>query len=436
MARMLIGGLRPAFLRGRIAARRERDKGPSVYVYFNHGIKLLATALVGRGLRVCGDRAGEPGVTPLRYDHLLALPPTGLRAAARRLRERLQLLMQGGADSGLKFRGFDYAPFLLPGIAAYLRRRLPMDLIRMAQAIALMRRYRVDLTIINGDTAAMYAAIGYARRHGGRVLHVDHGMNMFRQGLRDGFLNQEHVTYVVHGTDHANAYGSSLSEGHRPRRVLLGNPATSVMNPVIGRRANPPGRRVLMANYTPHYANRSDRLYHYDRYMRDLLTAAGKLVESAVRLSYRPHHGEDPRYIDWMLEAKGLRGRVSLDTSSSFEEALANHDVFVANTTSCIYQALYAGWPTIFYDPQMNPEHFIGMPVAQDIGPPVASSPGELVQKIIAAFDPGSEIATFPERFRTVHAERFIGRHASRAHEVIADFIRDELVGTSKQIAA
>lgn len=428
LARAFVGGFRPTYLLARLkAALGNRDK-PGVYVYFNHGLRLIAEVLTERGdLRVYGDRTDIPGIVPLRYDHLWAMPSRSLRKAAFRLRQRLEILATQKKNLTLVFDGFDYGAFLLPGIRALLERRLPTDLIRISQGFKLMRRFGINLTVINGDTAAMYAAIGNSRESDHRVVYVDHGLNLYHQGLRNVSLNQPHVAYVTHGTDHLQAYGSDLPEQSKPRRPLLGNPAFALMDKIRDLRADPPGRRVLMANYTPHYANHCGRFHDYDSYMRDLLTAARVLLNQGATVTYRPHHGENPPYITHMIEAMGLTGRVTVDGSGSFEEALSGHDVFVANTTSCIYQALYAGWPTVFFDLGMDMDYLIGMPAATDIFRPIAQTSEQLVEMVGAAFDPASEVSQFPARFKDELGHRFVGSDAALSHQAIADFISREL---------
>ena len=164
--------------------------------------------------------------------------------------------------------------------------------------------------------------------------------------------------------------------------------------------------------------------------------AARDLIERGMTVTYHPHHGETLAYVSHMIETMGLAGRVRIDDIPDFVEALAEHDVFVANTTSCIYQSLYAGWPTIFYDPEPESEHLLGLPVADDIFRPMASSPAELVDLILSCADPNSPAARFPGAFATTLAPRFIGRDADRADEVIVDFLVDELSADEKRRAA
>ena len=431
LVRSYLGGFRPAYLLGRLKSPFRRKKG-KVYVFLNHGIHLIALALKQHDrVSVFCDLDSDTGAVPLRYDHFFTWPSRSLRGAARRLRHRVREL-EGHASQTFVFDGLDYKPFLLVGIDAYLRHRLLADLIKIAQGHALVERLGECVFIINGDVPAMYAAVGYAPSVGGKVIYLDHGLNMFAQGLRDGILNQRKVTYLIHGMDHRKAYGASMPDELKPRQIQLSNPATTVMNRAKGRRASPSKKRVLFANYTANYANYCARLYKYDRYMRDLCRASQMLIRRGISVSYRPHHGENREYIAYMFEAFGLESKVRLDTVPNFSEALLQHDVFAANTTSCVYQALYAGWPTIFFEPDFRAEDFIGLPAATDIGPPVADGPEELVHMIELALQPDSKIARFPEKFNTEFSARFIGKDADRAGKAVAEFILSEIRNSSK----
>lgn len=437
LLRILAGGLRPRYLAGRLRARRQSRDRPAVYVFFNHGLRLVAESLARSGrIAVFGNQAGHPGVTPLRPDHVLALPSGEMRRAAKRMRARCRALIDGGVlGFDLACRGFDYSPYLLAGLATYLRRLLPLDLVLIAQARKLFDRCGFALTVINGAAHAMYGAIGYGRATGTCTLYVEHGLNLFESGLRNAIHNEPDVIYGIHGTDHMAAYGRQMPAGTQMQWRPLPNPATAVTTEI--RRPDAAStRRVLLANYWAGFDNGCSRYHAYDRYMIELMTAARVLVTRKYKVSYRPHPGEAPAYVRYVIERTGLADQIAVDESPNFETALAHHHVFVANATSCIYQALFGGWPTIFYEPDFDPDRFVGMPAATDIFRPVAGTPDELVAMVEQAFDPESDVARFPERFRTTYAERFIGRGAERADEVIADFIVDQLSGQRKSVAA
>ena len=120
--------------------------------------------------------------------------------------------------------------------------------------------------------------------------------------------------------------------------------------------------------------------------------------------------------------------RMTIDNRGSFSDALAEHGAFVANASSCIYQALYAGWPTIFYEPDFHASDFIGLPAATDFAPPVAGNVEQLVDLIRASQDPESRVSIYPTDFNSIHADRFIGPDSTHADHRIADFITSEIV--------
>ncbi|MBN07640.1 MAG: hypothetical protein CMM45_07405 [Rhodospirillaceae bacterium] len=428
MLRAFLGGLRPSFLIGRIKCHLSRDRSRKVYIYLNHGIKLVAEFLaLHDDIQVYGDRRDIPGVIPLRYDHLFAWPSRALRSAYHHLKRRFKGQNSHVANKEVfAFNGFNYGPFLLEGIGVFLSRQLPSELIKMAQGIKLLKKFKGGVVEINGDTPAMYTTMGFGREIGVKVIYLDHGMNIFAQGFRRSFINQKSVTYICHGYDHRHIYGSDLPNHSKPPRPVIGNPATVVMNGVRGKRVTPPRNRVLFSNYTPGYANNCGRFHYCDRYMRDLMLVAGRLIAIGKKISYRPHHAEDPEYVDFVIQESGLAGQIVIDMTQEFHESLVQHDVFVANTTTCVYQALYAGWPTIFYEPMGDHDYFVGLPNAGDIYRPIAQNPEALFDLIIDAFDGSSEIACFPEKFSTEFAPRFIGIQPENSVQLISEFMANE----------
>ena len=428
MIRAFLGGFRLSFLIGRLKYHLSHAHSQKVYVYLNHGIKLIAEILAQHeDIQVYADRRDIPGVIPLRYDHLFAWPSPALRSAYYQLKCQFRNQNSQSANKEVfTFNDFNYGAFLLQGIGIFLSRQLPSELIKMAQGLKLLKKFKGGVVEINGDTPAMYTSMGYAREMGVKVIYLDHGMNIFTQGFRRSFINQKSVTYISHGHDHRHIYGSDLPNHSKPARPVLGNPATTVMNQIRGRRTIPSRNRVLFSNYTPGYANNCGRFHYSDRYMRDLMMVAVRLIEMGKKISYRPHHAENPAYVDFVIKEAGLAGQVLIDTTPEFQDSLIKHDVFIANTTTCVYQALYAGWPTIFYEPMLDHDYFVGLPIAQNIYRPIAHNPEVLLDLIVEAFDASSEIACFPEKFATELAPRFIGVEPAHSANLISEFIAGE----------
>ena len=170
-----------------------------------------------------------------------------------------------------------------------------------------------------------------------------------------------------------------------------------------------------------------------DRYVIELFEAARRLTAEGYEFTYREHPGyKNSAHIDYLLTEMNLKQAISLDSVKSFSDSLSKHDLLVSNVSGCLYQFLYAGWPTVFYEPNYKPRNFVGLLAASDIEQPIASTPEELIQMIRdGVTNPQSLTARFPQLFNTVYAHRFIGRDADHADEVLANFLADELSNKS-----
>ena len=440
--RALIGGLRPKFLRerARLWFQPSTDRARA-YVFFNWGVGLVAQALARRGdIDVFGDRADAEGVRPLRYDQNIVLPSLSLVRAALRLRRHvLRLRKTGFANGTATFESIDYGPYLLNAIARLVGKPLAFNVFKMGQVRAMLRRHRPDVVVINGEgNPAMRGVIYYAKALGIEVAFVDHGYCLVPYGYHPFGRNHPHVIFIAPGTTHSAAFGKHLSQAQKPRAPAITNPATIAMNRARGKRPQPSGRRILLTNYTAAFVYSVNRAQRYDLYFRDLCEAARTLAREGYTVSYRPHPHDDLDYVRFLLSEAGLNDVVAVDDAPTFEDALLAHDVVVGNVSSCVYQALYAGWPTIFYEPDFDPAHFVGLPADTDIDRPVAATPDALARLIReAAEDPESPTARFPELFNTVYADRYIGRNADRADQVIAEFLAENhLVRSPERRAA
>ena len=68
-----------------------------------------------------------------------------------------------------------------------------------------------------------------------------------------------------------------------------------------------------------------------------------------IKFRSHPYHHHDVE--DFI--GKNFEGydQVGWEVSPTIEQALQSFDVVVSNITTAYYQSLYAGWPTIFYEP-------------------------------------------------------------------------------------
>ncbi len=429
-AKSWVGGLRKDWRRGRRHASKTKGATkPHIYLFFAQGFDALAEALTGRDAEISGDRIGINGVRPIRYDHEFAVPGFSVWRAAWRVSRAVHRQQRHGfPDTDLVcFRGFNYGPYFADALSATAPGSLLFSVLKFGQVRAFYARHRFDLVVINGEgNPAMRAFIHYAPAYESRVAFVDHSYYMHPFGYFPQGRNHRNVVYVAQGTDYVATYGKHLSEGEKPWRPAVTNPCISIMEKT--RRARQPQtgrRRAMLTNYAPAPVFSVNRGRYCDRYMIDLLTAAKQLMMQGWQVIYRPHPGiGNDAYEHYMIDKMGLTGKIEISRTRLFSDAIVSADVVVTNCSGACYQSLYAGWPTIFYEPDFRPACFVGLPAALDISPPVASTPEELTRLVSDAVErPDSPVAVFPSLFCTTYAERFIGKHPERCGETLAEFL-------------
>jgi hypothetical protein len=440
MIRSFIGGFRIKYLIGRLRLRFSRKSRPRIYVFICAGLGLVAEALGRRtDVETFTDLTGYANTTPLRFDHLLAFPSMADIRAARRLRRRVDDISRMGFDGDLaRMDSIDFSPYFRSAICQLTRQSMLPTLVMAAQTRRLAALGGFDLVVINGEGFnAVQSLVGLADKFGYSTAFIDHSHTVVPFGYHPYGRNFRNVIYIAQGDDHVDSYGSKLPEEHKPRRPVVTNPATAVMDRIRGNRKTPPERRVLLTNFSPVLVYTVARTAQWDQYLIDLFTVASELAIEGYTFTYRPHPNfNNPAYLEFMLRETGTHDSIHLDDTGDFPDSLAKHDLIVVNVSGCYYQALYAGWPTVFYEPDFKAHRFVGLPAATDIERPIASTPPQLAQLIRDGLTrPDSLTARFPELFRTKYAHRFVGRNADRASDVLSEFLVEEIIfsgGTSE----
>ena len=434
MVRSFVGGFRPRFVAGRMRLRWAKKRRPRIYLFEGFGLGVVIEALGRRSdVETISDGIAYPDVLPLRFDHFLALPPAQtLKAIWRLWRIAWSIEETGFRESLATFGTIDYTSYFCASIRHLVRYTLGASLIGAGQMNRMLRLARPDVVVINGEGAfSARLAVAFARKFGYRTVHVDHSHTLVEFGYHPYGRNYPDVIYVAQGEDHIENYGRRLPENGKPRRPVLTNPATTEMDRVRGRRRQPSGKHVLLTNYSNAMGYSVRRIAYEDRYVIDVFEAARRLIPEGYRFTYRSHPGYGNRaYIDYLLDQMKLTNDIRLDSVKTFSESLLDHDLVVANVSGCLYQAFYAGWPTIFYEPNFDPDNFVGLPAATDIERPIASTPERLVEMIEDGLTrPDSLTARFPELFGTDYEHRFIGRGAQRAADVLSGFLVEGVLG-------
>ena len=428
VVRAYLGGLRPTYLTARIRILISQKSTARVYFFLSH-IKTTATVLAERpGIDVFSDQSGLMGVVPVRHDHLLPTPSLKSFLAVRRLRRRaVDRLDRGGVA---RFHGFDYGPYLAPGVHEFCRERVMIAAIKASQTLRLWRRLKPDVVVIGSDAPIPALTTILSKPFfPNRIVNLEHGLNSTPYGTWVIGCNHSNLTVVVPGEGQMGLFGSRLPEAEKPRRVILPLPITSQVESIRGHRrpaSAENGARVLMLNYSPQWTFAPHRAKKMDRYTLDIFRASRILSSEGVRVSFRPAPILNLDYFNYLGRLAGAEDIVEFDREKDFAVSLARHHVVVTNLTTCYYQALYAGWPTIFYEPDYDRGDFLGLIADETINPPRAETPEQLVELIRQAISEEGRVAAFPAEFRDKHLERFLGPNPDKTDAQLASFLNAE----------
>lgn len=443
----LAGRFRPVWLTARRRLRRNAHAVPGqpmLYMILGRGQEPVARRIAARGrLHVVCSRLGVESADAARGDQLFALPRLADIARARKLLRRLTALSrQGAGDRRYVFEGWDYGPILYCATRGVIASQLWSFLIVVAQSRKLHRTLGYDALFVAGAGAEfMGNLVSLDRQSGRRVYLMPHGMNLHRSAYPMPASDHRHVTYLAFGADHTDFYVSDGGSRQPVRTVLVGNPLTATMNETRRASSVCHRQRLLILSFGHLEFWNADRIYACDRYYAEVFSVARDLIAEGWSIGIRAHPYHPHALEERIIASLGLGDAIRWDDHQTFEEALTQYDVVVSNASSACYQALYAGWPTIFYEPNYREVGKIegldsdpmltGLVTAKDIDRPVTNDPEVLARMIRESRDPTSVVSTFPERFVGELAHRFIGPDAAGSDEIAADFLENDILGTA-----
>ena len=340
-----------------------------------------------------------------------------------------------------------YGPIVAAAFAALLARELWLFTIVLAQSRKLQRMTNFAALIVNGaGNEPMGNLVALNQRTGRRIYLVSHGLDVHKIAIFCPVVDNPHVDHLVYGSDHDDDYRLYLPDSDRPRQVVLGIPVTTIMNGVRGRRSPRHRKRLIIFSFGQLDFWNAARIRACDRYYVETFRIARELIHEGWTVSCRAHPGHSQELERRIAATLGLEHVIVWDRHDTLDDALLAHDVVVSNLSSAYYQSLYAGWPTIFYEPDYRETGSIagiesdpmltGLPVARDIERPVTNDPATLERLIRETLDPASPTSIFPERFTGTLAHRFIGPRAADADEAIAEFIERDFFAPAAEPAA
>ena len=450
IAKSLVSGLRPRWLRARLAlaARRLRKPlAPTLYMFVGHSQELVARRLaLGGDIHVVTDRIGIEGADALRFDHILALPKftdivgsLRLLIAVRRRHNGIERHWQRYQCSGI-----DYGPILFGAVYRFLRFEIWSFLIILAQSRRLQELTGFSALFVNGGgNEPMGTLIALNEDTDRKTYLMPHGMDMQRFAYLTAATDNPHVTNLAYGSDHADYFQSWAGNGNAGPVVLTGNTLTVAMEPV--RRKDPVGKhgkRLLILAFGPLEFWNAARTYACDRYYAEIFSLLPALAEKGWTVSLRSHPTSPTDLEKLLARDLGVDHLIGWDDHRTLQDAIKSCDVVLGNLSTACYQTLYAGWPTIIYEPDYRntgsmegietDPMLTGLLTARDLERPVTNDPATLRRMILDSLEPASMVSTFPKRFAGELAPRFIGPDPEHADAVIADFLERDILGKTE----
>ena len=428
-----LGRFRPKWLMASLNLNRSlRFRNIDVYVMVGRGTESIIKKLsAATGVRLIVNRAGIPGTLGFRHDHLFVLPKYQDIRQAKKIIRRANSLARNTKSARYCFEGIDYGPLLAGAISSVIKCSIWKSIFVLAQFRKLQERLKFSVLITNGEAGfSTKAIIDLNFNTDMKVYFVGHGINVHKHTTFGMGHNSSHVTYFVAGEDHKGQFGDHLSIKDAPRKPVLGNPLTVLMASVKGLRSKVHGKRILVLGLG--YVDRKA-----DRFLIDIFKVGRHLSSEEWKITYRPHphYGVDLEY--YIARELGVAQDINWNNTKELKDVLLEHDVVVTGSSSVYYQCLYAGWPTIYYEPVVfsdgpvevvfHEDFYVGLPGAKDIDWPVAHNEEELLSLLLDSLNPNSLTSRFPEKFSGELSPRFIGPDPKRADSLIANFILEDL---------
>lgn len=242
--------------------------------------------------------------------------------------------------------GIGYEKIYLPAIDDLVHRVIPGLVAHVGKVRKALRKYNIgvviDIDMLSEESKALVAACKLERV---KTVHLDHGIMGHRKAMEASALEEPDI---VIGPGMYDSYN------HLARRVVLGNPAMDPY-PRDKRKAIKSIARVLFLTFEDNFYARLDRFAYQEKYYEEIFSIFPKLQDSGIEIYYKPHPGESRAYHEYLFRFFNLDTRhIRYIQLEKFSAIIRDMDLVVSNVSSCYYEALAAGVPTIFMEP-----HFI-----------------------------------------------------------------------------
>jgi hypothetical protein len=443
-----LGRYRPVWVRARFNYNKNRKNiysKPVLYSFIGRAQDVIVSELANRQkFNVVCNWLGIPGTSVLRCDHLFALPSLGdlrnVRAIFRKIRARSN---PAYGEERYKFSGLGYDSILYRAVYEVLSSQIWAFLFVIAQSRKFQKTINASALLINDATnEPMGNLVSFNRDTKLKIYLLPHGMNVTKRSFFAPSVDHTHVNYLAYGSHHSGFYRAYLDENTKLQQSLVGSPLTVLMNRIRDKGPSKHGKRLLIFTFGHTQFWNSARVFAADQYYIDIFGVLPELIKEGWSVNIRSHPGGPRGLENHLIKEFEIGEFIRWDESATIDEALRSNDVIVSNITTAYYQSMYAGWPTIFYEPDYRNMGDIkgvetdpmltGLPTAKDLERPVTNNPVTLSLMIRDSLNPDSLVSKFPKRFAGELAPRFIGPSPAKSDKVIADFLESDFFDNSE----
>jgi hypothetical protein len=320
------------------------------------------------------------------------------------------------------FKGINYSHFFnrvvidialiaVPGVVLYFKK------VRLA-----IKNYDVKKIILNEEIDdCQQAVLAACASDSIKSIFTDHGIQGQSHAGRICDRSKSDVV-VCSGSYFVDYY---LAQANEKRTcVALGNPCLDLY-PSVKRRRIKSIKNILLLTFEDNFYARLDRHAFQEKYYKELISIFNDLLDLGMELYLKPHPAEEMEYLRYLFNYFNFDlSRIHIIEGLPFHEVIGQMDLVVSNVSSCYYESIAAGVPTIFFEPNYNEEAFLRPLSGKNWEEVIRAETGSELLLAINTIKTDPEKANiFMDKLIEKYQDLYLGKLDGRASRRIIDYI-------------
>jgi hypothetical protein len=400
----------------------KKSSKPSVYLFFSNLTSGLLRNLNSNKRLVVSDFnlkaiVNYGGLGSFKVDHFSKIDCSsgGVYCDKNKLKRQVREKI---SHNFFKFNGIDYSYLYVPIIDYLIDNKIPELRIDSRKINRFITKYAIKKFIVNDVmTESAKNIICSAKLNDVETVFVDHGIH--------GYKYSKSVYYYIE-PDLCIGPGSYRNYRLKSKYISLGNPSLDSFT-LEKRKKVSQLNKILFLSFGDSYYSRYDRLINQEKYYGIIFNAIKEIhTNSKCTSSYRSHNCNN-KYNDYVFNFFEVKDFMTQAETGSFESIVYNYDLVVCSVTTCFYQAIAAGVPVIFVEPELL-DNSLNMPFSGKNWDEVirVSNSEDLVDIIFRNIENPLELNQYLENFYIQHSEKYLGNldgnSAKRILKEIVDY--------------